>query len=190
MENTGIILKTLFPKKRKMIVLDSKLGKIEAVPSHENFTIGSLLSYCPQMQGSLYFLREINILDIPLALAKSDILFLHHVIEICYFCIPFDKSSVEIFNMIHQLYQPEIQSYNHAFKIAFLFKLLISLGMHPEESRFHDSAYYILARESIDTILDKSIDLDTDCTLHEWVRSCILIHPLIHIFKTVHFLDK
>lgn len=188
-KKNGIILKTFFPKKMKMVVLDQQLGKIEAVPPSDLFTAGSLLSYHPQQRSNIYFLYEISLIDMPLNLAKDDILFLHHVLEICYFCAPFDNSVPEIFTMILQLYHENSQVYGYTFKIAFLFKLLILLGMHPDEPRFQHPFYYHLARESIDTIMDKSIHLDTKQTLHEWVRSCIAIHPLVHAFKTMHFLD-
>ncbi len=188
-KKTGIILKTFFPKKMKMVILDQQLGKIEAVPPTEQFAVGSLLSYYAQQRGSVYFLHEIDVLDVPLSLAKEDILFLHHVLEICYFCAPFGSNVPEIFNLVIQLYPEQLISYSRGFKISFLFKLLILLGMHPDEPHFQDPFYYHLARESIDTIIDKSIHLDTKQALHEWVRRCIAIHPLIHVFKTVHFLD-
>ncbi len=173
-----------------MMVLDQQLGKIEAVPPSDHYAVGSLLSYHAEQRSSVYFLYEIRLMDMPLALAKYDILFLHHVFEICYFCVPLSSNVPEIFDAVMILYQEHSAAYTHEFKIAFLFKLLILLGMHPDESHFQDPFYYHLARESIDTIIDKSIDLDTKQTLHEWVRSCISIHPLIHAFKTMHFLDK
>ncbi len=188
-KNNGIILKTFFPKKMKMIVLDQQLGKIEAVPPKDNYFCGSLISYHVQVKGSVYFLSDIHLLDMPLYLAKDDILFLHHVLEVCYFCIPFDNQVTEIFVLLSQLYTNSVPAYDTAFKIAFLFKILILLGMHPHEPRFQVPHYYMLARESIDTIINKSIHLDTNETLYEWVRSCMSIHPLIHVFKTMHFLD-
>lgn len=173
-----------------MVVLDQQLGKIEAVPPSDLFVVGSLLAYHTQQRSSLYFLYEISLTDMPLSLAKDDILFLHHVLEICYFCVPFGNAAPEIFNAVTQLYQGHSESYIYDYKIAFLFKLLILLGMHPDEPHFQDPFYYHLARESIDSIMDKSIHLDTKQALHEWVRSCIAIHPLVHAFKTMHFLDS
>lgn len=189
-KKTGIILKTLFPKKMKIVLLDYQLGKIEGVPCHDQLWSGSLLSYYVQVKGPVYFLYDINVTDMPLSLAKSDILFLHHVLEICYFFVPFDSHVPEIFNLVSLLYENSEFCSNKAFKIAFLFKLFILLGMHPDEPRFQDPFYYLLARESIDTIMYKSIHLNTEETLHDWVYSCISIHPQIHAFKTMHFLEK
>lgn len=186
-ETTGIILKTFFPKKMKMVLLDAQLGKIEGVPPHEQFSCGSLLSYNARPKGNLYFLSEIHVIDVPLALARDDILFLHHILEICYFCAPFDANVPEIFNLLQQIYPQLANPLGAPFKIAFLFKLLVSLGMHPQESQFQDSYYFMLARESIDTIVQKSLHLNTKQALHAWVYACISLHPLIHIFKTMHF---
>lgn len=189
MEHTGIVLKTFFSKKRKMIVLDEYHGKIEVAPSHDHYILGSLLSYTNLVRSStIYFLSQATIIDMPLRLAKDDILFLHHVLEICYFCAPFEKNNSEIFALILQLYKSHIN--NDQFKIAFLFKLLILLGMHPHEPLFHDSYYYLLSQESIDTIMSKSIHLDTKQALYQWVYSCMAGHPLMHVFKTMHFLDN
>lgn len=173
----------------KMVVLDEQLGKIEAVPHSENYTPGSLICYYAHARGQIYFLNSIELLDMPLALAKDDILFLHHVIELIYFSSPFGTSVPEVFGLVHQLYALKQNTYCDDFKIAYLFKLLVALGMHPEESRFQDAHYYLLARESIDTIINKSIHLDIKQALHEWVRACVSVHPLVHVFKTMHFLD-
>lgn len=191
MENkkNGIILKTFFPKKMKMVVLDQQLGKIEAVPPSDAYSPGGFICYYTQIRGSIYFLYSVELVDMPLALATQDILFLHHVLEIVYFSSPFATSVPEIFGMICQLYESQITPYSSDYKMVYLFKLLVALGMHPEESRFHDANYYLLARESIDTIINKSIHLDIKQALHEWVRACVLVHPLIHVFKTMHFLD-
>lgn len=172
-----------------MVVLDHDLGKIEAVPPGDRYTAGAVISYHAHMRGQIYFLYDIELIDMPLALAKEDILFLHHVIELIYFCAPFSQSMPEIYAILYQLYCPAETLLSNDFKIVYLFKLLVTLGMHPEKPEFQDAKYYILARESIDTILNKSIHLEIKQALHEWVRACVLVHPLIHVFKTVHFLD-
>ena len=188
-KQSGIVLKTFFAKKMKIVMLDAQIGKIEAVPTSHELGIGSLLCYYRQQRGHLYFLQSVELFDIPLMLAKEDILFLHHVLEICYFCAPFSGISPEIFAVVHTLYQEQRAPYTAEFKIAFLFKLLILLGMSAQKPQLQDAFYYLLARESIDTIIDKSIHLDINNALYNWVYDCVQSHPLIHIFKTVHFLN-
>lgn len=173
-----------------MVVLDAHLGKIEGVPPTDALFAGALISYFTTPRDTLYFLHGIELLDVPMSLAREDILFLHHTLEVCYYCAPFEKTAPEIFDLVSCLYQQDVSPLSADFKIAFLFKLLVFLGMHPEEVRFQDPGYYLLARESIDTIIDKAIQLETKHALHEWVRSCIRTHPLIHAFKTIHFLDS
>ena len=92
-KKTGIILKTFFPKKMKMVLLDEQMGKIEGVPPSDQFACGALLTYYAHQRGKIYFLHRIDLIDMPLTLAKDDILFLHHVLEICYFCAPFGNRS-------------------------------------------------------------------------------------------------
>lgn len=188
-KKNGIILKTFFPKKMKMIVLDQQLGKIEAVPPSDTYGPGSLISYYTHVRGQVYFLHTVELVDMPLSLAKDDILFLHHVIEVIQYSAPFSHSMPEVFGLVQHLYEPQPSPYSNDFKMAYLFKLLVVLGMHPEDPRFHEADYYLLARESIDTIMSKSIHLEIKQALHDWVRACVVVHPLVHVFKTMHFLD-
>lgn len=172
-----------------MVVLDQYLGKIEAVPPSDKYTPGGHIRYYAQMRGQIYFLHTIELIDVPLMLAREDILFLHHVLELVYFSTPFASTVPEVFGLIYQLYGNPMPAQSIDYKMVYLFKLLVALGMHPEESRFQDANYYLLARESIDTIINNSIHLEIKQALHEWVRACVLVHPLVHVFKTMHFLD-
>jgi hypothetical protein len=188
-KKNGIVLKTFFSKKMKMIILDEDLGKIEAISPSDSIPCGALIAYYRQQKGHLNLLQEYDLIDVPMGIAQDDILFLHHILEVCYFSVPFGSSNVEIFELLLLLFKYNITDQSSLFKIAFLFKLLILLGMHPDEPHFQKPYYYFLARESIDTIMNKSIHLNIKPVLHEWIRCCLRIHPLAHSFRTIHFLD-
>lgn len=186
-KHTGIILKTYFPQKRKIAILDCKLGKIEAVPADIRLGVGSLIEYYARPQGKIYFLESVQVLDVPLRLGKTDILFLHHVLEICYFGVPFGSCVSEIFDMVDFLYALS-EPIEYHYKIAFIFKLLTTIGIYPYESRFQQPLFYNLAIESIDSIAVKSLDLKVQQELHSWIYAGISEHPLVKNFKTINFL--
>lgn len=188
-KHTGIILKTYFPKKTKVALLDQHWGKIEAVPPTTEIGIGFLLEYRPRSKGRIFILEQMEVHDVPLQLAKADILFLHHVLEICYFGVPFGSCVPEVFVMVNWLYSLD-EPLEYPFKIAFVFKLLTTLGMYPYEARFQESYFYNLAIESIDSIATKSIDLKVQQGLHNWIYASISQHPLIQHFKTIDFLTN
>lgn len=174
-----------------MIIFDEEIGKIEAIASSEEVSAGALIHYYRYQKGSLMILQECDVVNVPFEIAQKDILFLHHVLEICYFSLPFGSRNEEIFQLLLALfYEPPLACDTMLFKIVFVFKLLVMLGMHPDEPTFQKPYYFILARESIDTIMEKSIHLNIKNVLHEWIQCCLHAHPLIHSFKTIHFLDS
>lgn len=187
-KQTGIILKTYFPQKRKIAILDCKLGKIEAVPTDAHrLGLGFCIEYYARPQGTVYFLESVRLHDVPLRLGKADILFLHHVLEICYFGVPFGSCVPEIFEMIDFLYTKS-EPIEYHYKIAFIFKLLTSIGIYPHEARFQQAQFYNLATESIDSIAARSIDLSVQQELHSWIYASISEHHLVKHFKTIDFL--
>ena len=185
-KETGIILKTFFEKKRKMIVLDRRVGKIECVPPSDGYCIGSVLEYSSVAKGSLYLLHEVQIIEVPLVAARIDINFMHHMLEICYFFMPFHQVIDEVYECIVHAYTHLPATDNELIKLAYLFKVVCLLGLHPEESVAQRRDLYWLAREPIDTIVNKTLDLEIKQAIDVWVRYSIQGHPLHTLFKTTY----
>ncbi len=192
-KQSGIVLKNYAPQKCKLAVLDNALGKIMCVPNRQNICAGSLISYDITHQRTIYFARDIELLYMPLDLAKEDILFLHHVLEICYYFIPVGSMPVtrttsEIFKFIQFLYSSEYLLKHLFFKKIFLFKLLVSLGVYLPGNKFKNVYFHRLASLSIDMIVNEDIDLEVERDLDVWLSNCVSMHPCVDYFKTVHFL--
>ena len=179
--NKGIILKNLYPQKNKLIILDSKLGKIECITTDKlDLSVGLLVHYFLENKKNYYFIKTLDLIDVPYGIVKSDILFFHHVLELCYYFIPygscFDESALKIFNFLKKFFCKKNIFYNLFSKKLFLYKLFCLIGITPEEN------FYKLKKNNIDNILEKDLDL--------YLLGCVKIHPSWNSFKTINFLIK
>lgn len=181
--STGIVIRTLFTKKRKIIVLDRTLGKIEVVPSIDTIMTGSILSYVLSSFGALFYIQDIQVIDVPLDAARSDLSFVHQVLELCYFCLPFNQVADGIYQSIDELYMLLPLHNTDDFKLAFLVKLLHLLGIHPRDGGQEPLCLYALGRESIDTIMSTMRETLTRKMIVRWVQESMIHHPLYRHFK-------
>lgn len=184
-KEAGIILKTFFPKKRTMILLDRNLGKIECVPPCEQYRRGGLLEYDRVPWGSLYRLTDIKVIDMPLELGRGDIQLIHQILELCYFCAPFGSLMHGLFELLEQLYGYTPQESSHeGMRTAFIFKTVMLLGLHPDELHEHQQWIYDFSKEPLDTIAAQALHLEIKQQLQGWIAQSVRAHPLHVHFKT------
>lgn len=189
-KNHGIVLKSYQPYKCKLSILDTRLGKIVAVPNRETISSGSYISYYVTEQPKLFFIYDVEIIDMPLALAKDDILFIHHLLEICYYFIPMNNTQQRIIELLIHLYAAKHIFENATLKKLFLFQFFTTLGFYPEGKRFQNPLFIRLASLSIDNLMGQHVDLIIETELDNWLLNCISTHPCIKNFKTINFLHN
>ena len=51
--------------------------------------------------------------------------------------------------------------------------------MYPEDQKF-----------TIDILADEDVGLGVEQALDNWLLKCVLMHPYVENFKTIHFLNK
>lgn len=186
----GIVLKKYHPKKRVAVILDNDLGNIKCVPGYQEPVLGSLISYFITKQKPFCFIKNIEILHIPFKTAVDDILFLHHVLELCHEFIPPLCPSIEVFELIKYLYFfPNMIKYSIDKKI-FLLKLFSLLGLYPEGLQFQTAYFHMLATKSIDTIISEHLHLKSEIEIDNWLHQCIEMQPELGNLKTINFLYK
>ncbi len=189
-KHVGIVLKNYFPKKCKLSLFDSKIGKIAAVPPVGNhIAVGSMIEYSITHQTSCSFLYAVDVHDVPFHLAKDDILFLHHVLEICYYFIPMKSHSAELFMLLRILYTHDVWLHAKEIKKFFLLKLFVLLGLYPEDKKFKIPSFHRLINVPFIQMIDEKIEHYNEHTIDEWLQACIASHPIAHKFKTTHFLE-
>lgn len=178
------------PKKVKLSLLDERLGKIQGVPVEADLPVGSLIDYWVTPKGDVYFLSAIDLLFVPLTLGRHDILFLHHVLEICYYFIPIDGVVLDIFPLFEFLYTHTSLVDHIRGKKIFLFKLLATLGVYPDAEEFQTPYLHHLAVLPIDVLMHKAIDVEGEMILDQWLAASVAIHPYVNYFKTNKFLTQ
>lgn len=187
--HTGIVLRNFSPKKNKLALIDDRLGRIDGAFFVSQVHTGALLSYHVRGMPGRYLVEQLNMLDVPLSLARNDILFFHHVLELCYYFIPIGSCIQGIFNLLQLLYAAHSVNWDITAKQIFLFHLFSQLGMSPEGYRLPASLLEKLiasSPESVDEVRLSDIDKKT---LRTWLQHCLMQHPDVAQFNTVHFLN-
>jgi hypothetical protein len=185
----GIVLKK-FPHKSTFLLLDDMQGKITAISTLTTLCTGAALFYVLAPLSSVYRLDYPEMLYVPFSLARQDILFLHHVLELCCFVMQEGDPASAVLALIVTLYcSPDLVRHVAAKKI-FLSKLFVVFGFYPEGQQFQQIYFKRLAAESLDTLLAEPIDLKVEKELDDWLSQCIATYPHMRHLKTMHFLTR
>src|SRR5690349_6755457 len=93
-KRTGIVLKNYMPNKQAVCILEQGRGKASySTYAIESLRVGSLVRYTVHNNS----MQDIALIDLPLSLAKTDLMFFHQAIELCYYFMPFDMDMPEAF---------------------------------------------------------------------------------------------
>jgi len=151
---------------------------------------GALIRYMLAKRGNAYKITHIHLLEVPFALAKSDILFVHHLLELCFFFLPVGGEAFDVFSLLMILYEPADKLINSLGKKIFIFKLLVAFGYYTSHVPLSVSSFYRLVSESIDSIVNSPLRLEIERNMDAWLFSSVGAHPRFKDFKTIHFLTK
>lgn len=189
--HTGIVLKMGITKQATVALIDSNLGRVNGIIFSRTYAHGSLLSYdLAHRQSGYARLEHVRIENMPLALAAEDLLFVHHVLELCFEFIPVGSCVAGMFDLLLFLYSTDIRGWNDAQKLLFIFKLLAGLGAHPENADLDD---VLIARlQSMPLLCDEAsvYVAGYQARIHEWIKRCVSQHPRAQEFKTARFLMR
>lgn len=189
-QNIGFILKKYFPKKIKLSVLDSKLGKIDCVPNRTNICLGALIRYNVVIKRTIAYVENIDMITIPLTSNRSNLLFYHHVLELCYYFIPAECPVTNVFSLLAFLCLVKESSFTVQQRKFFLCKLFFLFGIYPEDKQFQQQFFHRVMSESIDILVNATIDLRIEREVDKWLMRCLAVHPSVNYFKTVCFLSE
>ena len=195
-KHTGLVLRTYFPRKQKLSIFDSQLGKIACIVHKQSTKIlqrignGSLVQYYVKPLQTVHELCELELIAVPTELARHDIYFLHHILELCYFFLPEHLESRELFELVARLYDYKASVWNNNAQRIFLLKFFATLGLFPEETpSFHPDIYRLISL-SIEGMLKKNLDAPLEKEIDTLILACIGAHPYKNQFKTVHFISR
>lgn len=209
-QELGFILRPLPLKDRSYSLLTRHLGKIAIIAHpakiYQQLLPGTLISISSHKRSSRSTIVDaLEIILYPVGYHKTYIYWLHHALELCYYLVPPELPSPEIFIFLYRsvglfargkIFAP----YFSLIKKISILRLLRLLGYYPP-GKFNESL------ELYDALLEASIDLANDQKVSllvrrleklsrqklsgfdEWIKECLKGHPCEHLFKTVRFLD-
>ncbi len=189
-KHTGIVVKRYFPQKQKIVLFDDELGKITCVPPHDRISLGTLLSYEIQPRKPMAFIYDVELIAMPLDGLEMDILFVHHVLEVCYYFIPEQSTAPDVYDIMMLLFTKQACIRHPFFKKIFLFKLFALLGIYPDRTVPMDALMHRLLVDPLDILIRGDETYELERRLTKWLRDCMIMHPCIEYFRTVHFLDE
>lgn len=191
--NVGIVLKNYFPNKHKIILLDKELGKTECFLSKSDVAIklssGALFKYS-KVNSNSNFIGNLDIIESPLDQAKANILFFHHVLEICYYFMSMESPEPEIFNLLIQLYYNFDKYLDAKFQKLFICRVFALLGLYPKDYATKSAKFLHFLSIPVDMITQAEIDLVIERLLNNWIAECFNLHPYAHLFKTKNYLSN
>lgn len=190
MKQHAIVLNVFSGDAQKVMLLDSTEGKIICYISGKILFVGAYIEYKLIKKRRHYVAYSVEVIRMPFALIKNDILFLHHVLEICHHFIPEGIVVSEVFDFINYLYKNEVLIAQSLTKKLYMSKLFVLFGIYPEKPYITHEYWNILLHEPIERIVHTSLDTTAEQALTIWLRSCIQIHPLVHTFRTLAFLNE
>ncbi len=186
---TAIVVRQL-ETPHKIALLDRVAGRVDGIVSSPLVRVGSLIEYSVERnRGTLRYIKQYSVIDVPLSIARADILFWHHVLELCYYFVPPGSFTHQLFELLEFLYTVDIGIYwSVRAKKLYLFKLLVRIGVYARLPRLPIEQIQHLQAIPLNLIADEVIDEQCEKMLDEWLRLCVYEHPAIRKFRTVHFL--
>lgn len=213
LRSRGIVLKSYLPRKHKYLLLDREQGAIEVVAisqeQSQRLCNGAIVAYHAREQRSIFVLQSVDILAVPFAWARHDILFLHHLLEITSFFVRPGNPAPEIFDLLQIVYKSSLRS-SKLFKKLVVARFFLSLGSWPETDLWQKpemiGALEIVGKGgdfeyTADDISVgnselynhrhqiQSLDVELMLALDAWLWACIREHPHQAMLNTVHFLS-
>lgn len=171
--------------KKKMALLTRSLGRIDVIYNQEILISAGILIHTEIIHTTHTIkAKNITLFDIPITLAKDDILFIHYILELIYYLAPIGSIEPSLFDLCLLLFSKEILTrLEKKYFICILFYVcgFSPLEMHKKIIKHHTSP--------IDIISQESLHLTDELTIDIWLKACIQEHPVMQSFKTRQFLS-
>ena len=194
----AFVLRHYVPFNEKIILLDRDIGKFQSwvqisrkYAFFEKIGAGTLISYQQVVRKERRMIRFQQIYDMPFILAATNILFLHHLLEVCSFFLPLEGyDSSAIFDLLLFVYHLDDELLTVHRQKLLLFRLYALLGLYPEHVTFHNASFYLWVTCPLKELMTQHVGLPIERLLDIWLINCIRSHPMVSSFKTIRFLDE
>lgn len=164
-KHRGLVLKSFMPMKHKLSIFDENFGKIEGMFRLKTacmYSAGTFIEYLPIAHGDFYLLTNLGMHWFPFNIAYIDLIFLHQVLELCYYLIPYNCAMSTIFELILFLTTAKELIQSKAQKKFFLLKIFWQTGMVNEEILYYDQHISAILSLPVELMLEKSVYCSLD----------------------------
>lgn len=189
MHYKGIIIYKTACHAKTTILDDTNTMHYIFMQSKKVLSIGSYIMYTKKQKGDVFFGECISIEDLPLAIAKENIYFLHHIFEIIYSFTPVGKTIHGLFEHVLFLYDETTHFYveDLRWKKLFIGKILFLLSIYKEEQTPIISFFHKINPLPIDRVTIESLHLAEEDALNNWLMTIFDMHQKLNKFKTTYF---
>jgi len=183
----AIVLKNLYPKTMKVSILDREGGKKVIVPHRHDLAPGMVIAYNAHIQRRMLFAQGIELVEQPSTPNFSELVFMHHVLELTHYFAPLDQPIAGLYELLGLAYRKPYLFTIKAYKKVFLAHLFILFGMWPHDKKLQlfFSQNFIL--KPLDIADCNNVQLTHEEALDAWLRECVAQHPVSDQFKTLDF---
>ena len=186
--HTGIVLKHFVPQKNTCALLDRSLGRITGVLMHDQMSPGTVIQYKLVQKKDWFIMEHIELIHMPLFLARSEMLFLHYVLEMCYHFVPEGTGDSQLYDLVVFIFNQKTFSIEQKKKVLCV--LLARLELYPEDAVHASAHLYALAQQPLAKLFEEIIDITIEKNIARWLYQSIQVHMSTQHFKTIHFLDE
>jgi len=202
----GIVLRSYAPYRQKVALFDSMLGRVDAVwrsPFVSRMLLqGALICYRLEKWRNSYQICDIELLALPHDWARTDINFLHHLLEMAFFFLP-ESGCFQLFQVCMRLYEDceLVGEQQQLYKKIMMARFFALLGICPEQTGNNTNERHDMVRHDIkllgalispaaDGMPEAPESLDAiNLRLRAWLLGCIQTHPDADKFTTVGFIQ-
>ena len=189
----GIILRKHFPRKICISVIDEYYGHLNVIPASWQWasysSAGAVINYELIEENGIFFIKRVELETVPVYQDELVLLFMHHVLEICYFCLPVQGGKTECFDLLHKIIGSLSAIVdNMSLQRLLLAKLLFVVGQYPAD--VDQLSISFLLHKSYDDLMILPLSREHKKELEIFIYQCIKFHPYGRLLKTVKFLSR
>jgi hypothetical protein len=129
----AFILKPIPRTSHRVALFELTRGRLDVYAGNRSLVAGSLIEYhMPTLQSKR--IESISLEFVPLAWGKSDLEFLHHILELCYYFLPLYTTCIQVFALLTFMIDIPPHVWNSTTKKIFIAKLLLLFSLYPQTS--------------------------------------------------------
>jgi len=189
----GLVLRTNHATGYKIALLDKIHGRFDALLTTHMHSIcnGAILRYSfATPVGVIPRLINVEQLQAPFVWAQEGLEFIHHLLEICRYCIPIGTTAPEVIDiLITVIYRIMPETFTDRLKKVIILKILISIGIISDQINIYYTHVELCLTTPLDKIESLADQVDEDI-LQEVILSCLQAYLPINQLRTMTALLK